>query len=458
VRQLARWSAEVTHSHPEGVKGAEAVAAAIYLARTGQTKEEIKDYITRVFGYDLDRTCDEIRPFYIFDVSCQGSVPEAIIAFLDSSDYEDAVRKAVSMGGDSDTLACITGGIAEAFYKGVPGRIAWRVLDLLPEKYVDLIGAFFRKYCYANLECSARNGAPAARFLTPLVGWGWQRTLLENMRDGKPAGEGILAFIPHRCVDSGGSFKEEYYGLDSVFDGWEYLADGKLSALLEEAVHSVLRREGEDILGLLGDAGAVERFHSCMTIMDCASPGGVWSEALERFFGGKKHLRTMSWTVEEREFLAGPSAFVRNGLTTDDEERILGEGNIGSAQEERERTAATLADMILIGGDTMEEIVRRYLFNRISVPGDAGALWEKVTESVVRLDASLESAVLCMAKGEAEWIAVENAIRMNSVNYRIDGPLTAAAYLDSLLESLLGEKRSAKPLLRLLGHSALRKH
>ena len=195
-----------------------------------------------------------------------------------------------------------------------------------------------------------------------------------------------------------------------------------------------------------------------MTIMDCASPGGVWSKALERFFGGKKHQRTMSWTIEEREFLAGPSAFVRNGLTADDEERILGEGNIGSAQEERERMAATIADMILIGGDTMEGMVRHYLFNRISVPGDAGALREKVTESVVRLDASLESAVLCMAKGEAAQISVENAIRMNSVNYRIDGPLTAAAYLDSLLETLLGERRSAKPLLRILGRSALRKH
>jgi len=458
TERVAALSASVTHNHPEGVKGAQATAAAIFLARTGKSKEEIRTYVEDTYGYDLHRTWDDLHMAYGWDSSCQGTVPEAIIAFLDSADYEDAVRKAVSMGGDSDTLACITGGIAEAFYMGVPGRIAWRVLDLLPEKYVDLIGAFFRKYCYANLEWSARNGAPAARFLTPLVGWGWQRTLLENMRDGKPAGEGVLAFIPHRCVDSGGSFKEEYYGLDSVFNGWEYLADGKLSALLEGAVHSVLRREGEDILGILGDAGAVERFHSCMTIMDCASPGGVWSEVLERFFGGKKHQRTMSWTVKEREFLAGPSAFVRNGLATDDEERILGEGNIGSAQEERERTAATLADMILIGGDTMEGMVRHYLFNRISVPGDAGALREKVTESVVRLDASLESAVLCMAKGEAAQISVENAIRMNSVNFRNDGPLTAAAYLDSLLESLLGGRRSAKPLLRLLGHSALRKH
>ncbi len=133
VRRLARWSAEVTHNHPEGVKGAEAVAAAIYLARTGSTKEEIKKYIESEFGYDLDRTCDEIRPVYTFDVSCQGSVPESIIAFLDGEDFEDTVRNAVSIGGDSDTIAAMAGSIAEAFF-GIPEWLQEKGMDYLDDE------------------------------------------------------------------------------------------------------------------------------------------------------------------------------------------------------------------------------------------------------------------------------------------------------------------------------------
>ena len=120
--RLARLTAEVTHDHPEGIKGAQATAAAIFLARTGHGKEEIKAYVEREFGYDLSRTCDEIRPTYHHVESCQETVPQAITAFLESRDFEDALRTAVSLGGDSDTLAAITGSIAEAFY-GVPEEL-----------------------------------------------------------------------------------------------------------------------------------------------------------------------------------------------------------------------------------------------------------------------------------------------------------------------------------------------
>jgi len=119
---LAERSAAVTHNHPEGIKGAQATAAAIYLARVGKTQSEIKEYIENTYGYDLSRTLDEIRPTYTFDVSCQGSVPEAIIAFLESNDFEDAIRNAISLGGDSDTIAAITGSIAEAAYE-IPSDI-----------------------------------------------------------------------------------------------------------------------------------------------------------------------------------------------------------------------------------------------------------------------------------------------------------------------------------------------
>lgn len=136
--EVAKETAVVTHNHPEGIKGAQATAAAIYLARTGKSKQDIKQYIETTFSYDLGRTCDEIRPFYRFNESCQGTVPEAIIAFLDSSDFENAIRLAVSLGGDSDTLACITGGIAEAFY-GIPEDIKLEVKKRIPEKFNEII-------------------------------------------------------------------------------------------------------------------------------------------------------------------------------------------------------------------------------------------------------------------------------------------------------------------------------
>ena len=139
-------TAEISHNHPEGIKGARAAAMGVFLARTGHTKEEIRSRISRDFGYDLDRTVDQIRPGYGFDISCAGTVPEAIIAFLDSDSYEDAVRNAVSLGGDSDTLACITGGISEAYYKEVPTRIRQKVKQLLTSDLLQITEAFSSEY------------------------------------------------------------------------------------------------------------------------------------------------------------------------------------------------------------------------------------------------------------------------------------------------------------------------
>ena len=142
--EVAKETAIVSHNHPEGIKGAQATAAAIYLARSGKSKQEIKQYIETAFSYDLDRSCDDIRPDYSFDVSCQGTVPEAIIAFLDSSDFEHAIRLAVSLGGDSDTLACITGGIAEAYY-GMPEDIKQQVYNKLPNEFLKVVSEFRNK-------------------------------------------------------------------------------------------------------------------------------------------------------------------------------------------------------------------------------------------------------------------------------------------------------------------------
>lgn len=127
---LAKVSAEVTHNHPEGIKGAQAVAVAVFLTRQGMDKEELRDYIEKTFGYNLHRTIEKMRPTYEYDVSCMGSTPEAIIAYLDSHDFEDAIRLAVSLGGDSDTIAAMTGPIAQAAY-GLPKELSEACYGLL---------------------------------------------------------------------------------------------------------------------------------------------------------------------------------------------------------------------------------------------------------------------------------------------------------------------------------------
>lgn len=149
VLEHAKKTAVATHNHPEGIKGAEAVAASIFLARTGKSKIEIKNYIVSEFGYKLNRTIDQIRPDYRFDVSCAGSVPEAIIAFLESKDFESAIRLAVSIGGDSDTIACITGGIAEAFYGGLPEKIKNHCEKKLTPEMLDITNQFYEKLSYS---------------------------------------------------------------------------------------------------------------------------------------------------------------------------------------------------------------------------------------------------------------------------------------------------------------------
>ncbi len=143
VLKEAKSSAEVTHNHPEGIKGAQAAALAVYLAREGTGKQEIKEKIESMFGYDLSsRNLDDIRPDYTFDVSCMGTLPVALLAFLESTDYEDAIRNAISVGGDSDTIAAITGGIALAFYGEMPQEIIDGIEAILPDDMLEVCRAF----------------------------------------------------------------------------------------------------------------------------------------------------------------------------------------------------------------------------------------------------------------------------------------------------------------------------
>ena len=146
VLEKAEASAAVTHNHPEGIKGAQAIAASILWARQKCTKAEIKRNVEAAFGYHLDDTVENLHLTYQFDVTCQGSVPQAIIAFLESNDFEDAIRKTIYIGGDSDTLACMAGGIAEAYYGGLPTDIREKVLSILDARLRGVVRAFYDRY------------------------------------------------------------------------------------------------------------------------------------------------------------------------------------------------------------------------------------------------------------------------------------------------------------------------
>ncbi|GAG27562.1 unnamed protein product, partial [marine sediment metagenome] len=146
VMEKAKESAECTHNHPEGIKGAQAIALAIYMARVGGQKKDIKGTIEDLFDYDINESCDSLRKWYKFDVSCKGTVPPAIRCFLESNNFEQAIRLAVSIGGDSDTLAAITGSIAEAYYGGIPKEILVKIVNLLDDDLLDVIRRFRSKF------------------------------------------------------------------------------------------------------------------------------------------------------------------------------------------------------------------------------------------------------------------------------------------------------------------------
>ena len=150
VLSEAKSSADVTHNHSEGIRGAQATALAVFLARKGSAKEELRREISKRFGYNMNRTVEEIKRSYTFDISCQGSVPESIICFLDSQDFESAVRNAVSLGGDTDTMACIAGGIAEAYYGELPSEVTREVKARLPHEFLETVSRFETRFRVAN--------------------------------------------------------------------------------------------------------------------------------------------------------------------------------------------------------------------------------------------------------------------------------------------------------------------
>jgi len=221
TENIAKLTAEITHNHPEGIKGAQATAAAIYMARTCSTKQEIKKYIERKYGYNLSRTCNEIRPAYRFNESCAGTVPEAIIAFLDSSDFETAIRLAVSLGGDSDTLTCITGGIAEAFY-GMTNSIPKttiseykliyfeeETINRLPENLKKVVSEFYQTIVSKNKLFWAKNDSRTV--------WCEEQWIKTKLDDKKLDEESYRSFLKSYGPDWDMRFGVYYE------DGWHYI-------------------------------------------------------------------------------------------------------------------------------------------------------------------------------------------------------------------------------------------
>ena len=209
---VAALTAEVTHNHPEGIKGAQAIAASVFLARAGASKEEIFVYAMKFYGEKMVRTLEEIRPGYEFDVSCQGSVPEAIIAFYESQSYEDAIRKAVSIGGDSDTIACMAGAIAEAFY-GMPGKLKRKALQILDPYCADIVRQF-RQFCSEH-DRTIREGwreeiTPKDPCESLKSNWAIE-ALLDRIYQEREKGIKDINLLPffsilHYCISVGGEF------------------------------------------------------------------------------------------------------------------------------------------------------------------------------------------------------------------------------------------------------------
>lgn len=285
--KLAKISAEVTHNHPEGIKGAQAIASAIYLVRQGKAKKDIQQYVSDTFDYDLDLTIYLIRPAYTFDVSCMGSVPEAIIAFLDGNDFEDTIRKAVSIGGDSDTIGAMAGSIAQALY-GIPKSLAGYCYECLTPELRSVLDEFEDMTGHHtddpfNLE----------RFLTmqnPVY-----KTVLKEMQNGYKSGHYMWYIFP-QLRGLGHSANSYIFGLADVEEAKAYLHHPVLGSRLREIIKVLLERNIDDISNVLdrdrSDKINTLKFRSCLTLFDEASPNDIFNEALHKFYSGESDSLT----------------------------------------------------------------------------------------------------------------------------------------------------------------------
>ena len=294
TERVAELSASITHDHPEGIKGAQATAAAIFLARIGKSKDEIKEYIETRFGYDLGTHTDEIRKVYGWESSCQGTVPPAIRAFLDSTDFESAVRIAVSLGGDSDTLACITGGIAEAYYKFIPDEILKEAIKRLPAAFLKVLNVL-REGSYYKLNPGREDHVEEdiynlARFHEAQDSF-YQRALQEIMQGYKWSH--WMWFIFPQIKGLGQSYASRFYAISSVDEAKAYLENAVLGLRLREISAELLKHSGKNIDSILGGIDSM-KLKSSMTLFDAVSPDDVFAEVLNAFFDGERDRNTLA--------------------------------------------------------------------------------------------------------------------------------------------------------------------
>lgn len=281
---LAKISAEVTHNHPEGIKGAQAIAAAVFLTKQGKSKEELREYLETAFGYDLHRTIDGIRPEYTYDVSCMGSTPEAIIAYLDSHDFESTIRNAVSIGGDSDTIGAMAGAIAQAAYE-MPKALAGYCYGLLTPTLRHILDDFERM-----MDNTTEDPFNLQRFLD--MQQSDYATALQEMKDGEKRSHWIWYIFP-QLRGLGHSSYSWIYGLADVEEAKAYLSHPVLGARLREVTHAVLTHHGKDIVAVMGSPIDAHKLRSSMTLFDAVSPNDVFRDVLNAFFDGKEDRRSL---------------------------------------------------------------------------------------------------------------------------------------------------------------------
>ena len=324
---LAAVTASVSHNHPEGIKGAQAIATSVFLCKEGKSKQEIKAYVEMTFGYNLDRTIDEIRPNYYFDVSCQGSVPEAIIAFLEGNSFEEVVRQAISLGGDADTIGCMAGAIAACIYP-IPDSIVEKCNGLLTDDLREINNHFFafltdgvsetKDQLLVYKETLVQEHEPdiiwntnddehliisqdkedtkddyeLSRFLRAQ---GYERNgyndALQEVVDGHKYGHWIWYIFP-QVKGLGHSDYSEYYGIGSKKEAAAYLKNDILGKRLREISSALLQVQGKTAVEIFGHTDAM-KVKSCMTLFDIVSPHDIFERVLEKYYDGQRCKLTL---------------------------------------------------------------------------------------------------------------------------------------------------------------------
>lgn len=284
--RLATISAKITHNHPEGIKGAKAIAAATYLARTGATKAEIKAYIEEDYKYNLNQQLDNIWPALTTDLTCQKTVPAAILAFLKGEDFEDVIRIAVSLGGDSDTLAAMAGSIAQAFY-GLPQKLATHCYALLTPDLRTILCKFEE-----SIGILAPDPFDIERFIKAQNADNTYQRALEEMQRGHKTSHWIWFIFP-QLKGLGHNRYSQYYGLADADETRTFLANSCLNKRLREITCTLLTHKDKNIEQLMGSYVDALKLKSSMTLFDAISPNDIFSEVLKTFYNGEKDHNTI---------------------------------------------------------------------------------------------------------------------------------------------------------------------